>query len=181
MTRGRNSATPANTVGRGRLLRTRPASCGVHLRRSITSGGAANTTAQGTMAGALPPRLNQCVDLAACWSIRQKPEHGRRMGWPRRMVLAGSGASMAAGSAKCGKAPTGTEQRRRRGSTTTALSRRCNCGGKGRRVRIRLDSMTSEAKRRTSRRWGSAKRTLRPLSFGTRLLPWHDTRRGYLL
>lgn len=181
LTLGRNSATPANTVGRGRLLRTRPASCGARLRRSITSGGAASKTGQGTTEGVLPLHLNPCADSAACWNTRQKPEHGRRTDLPRPPALAGSDASMADGFVRYGKAPMDTERLKRRGSTTAATMRRCNCAGKGRQARIRLDSMTSEEKRRTSRRWGGAKRTQRPLSFGTRLLLWHDTRRGYLL
>ena len=178
---GRNSETPANIVGLGLWWRTRPASCGALLRRSITSGGAENTTDPATMAAALLPRLNPCADSAACWNTRQKPEHGRRMDLPRPPGLAGSAASMADGFVRCGKAPTDTGRRKQRGSTTTGPSRRCNCDGKGRQARIRLDFMTSEGKRRTSRRWGNAKRTQRPSSFGTRLSLWHDTRRGCLL
>ena len=181
LTRGQNSATPANTEGRGQLLRIRLASCGARLRRSITSGGVENTTAQEMMAAALPLRLTPCADSAVCWNTRQKPEHGRRMDLPRPPGLAGSAASMAGGCARCGKAPTDTERRKQHGSTTTAQSHRCNCAGTGRTARTRLDSTTSAAKRRTSRRWGNAKRTQRPLSFGTRLLLWHDTRRGCLL
>lgn len=181
LTLGRNSATPANTVGRGRLLRTPRASCGARLRRSTTSDGAANTTGPATMAAAFPLRLNPCADLAACWNTRQKPEHGRRTDLPRPPALAGSAASTADGFARYGKAPTDTAQPRPHGSTTTAPSRLCNCDGKDRLARIRLDSMTSEEKRRTNRRWGSVKRTQHPLSFGTRLLLWHDTRRGCLL
>lgn len=180
-TLGPKAATPANTVGRGRLLRTRPASCGARLHRSTTGAGAASTTGQETTAGVLTLRLNPCADLAACWSTRQKPEHGPRMGWPRPLELAGSGASMAVGFVKCGKAHTGTGRRRQHGSTTTAQSRRCSCAGTGRRARTRLDSTTSAANLRTSRRWGSAKRTRRPSSFGTHLSLWHDTRRGCLL
>lgn len=180
-TLGPKAATPANTVGRGRLLRTRPASCGARLHRSTTGAGAASTTGQETTAGVLQLRLNPCADLAACWSTRQKPEHGPRMGWPRPLELAGSGASMADGFARCGKAHMDTEPRRQRGSTTTAQSRRCNCAGTGRTARTRLDSTTSEAKRRTSPRLANAKRTRRPSSFGTRLSLWHDTRRGCLL
>ena len=181
LTLGRNSATPANTVGRGRLWPTLLASCGARLRRSITSGGVANTTDPETTADALPTRLNPCADMAVCWNTRQKPEHGRRMDLPRPLELAGSGASMAVGCARCGKAPTDTERRKQRGSTTTAQSRRCNCAGTGRTARTRLDSTTSAAKRRTNPRWGSVKRTQRQLSFGTRLSLWHDTRRGCLL
>ena len=180
-TLGRNSATPGNTVGRGRLLRIRRASCGAHLHRSITSDGVANTTGQETTVGVLPLRLNLCADSAGCWNTRQKPEHGPRMGWPRPLALAGSGASMAGGFARCGKAHMDTEPRRQRGSTTTAQSRRCNCAGTGRTARTRLDSTTSAAKRRTSPRWENAKRTRRPSSSGTRLSRWHDTRRGCLL
>lgn len=180
MTRGRNSATPANTEGRGRLLRTPRASCGARLRRSITSGGAASTTGPETTADALPTRLNPCANMAVFWNTRQKPEHGRLMDLPRPLELAGSAVSMAGGCARCGKAPTDTERRKQRGSTTTAQSRRCNCAGTGRTARTRLDSTTSEANLRTNRRWGSVKRTQHPLSFGTRLLLWHDTRRGCL-
>ena len=181
LTLGRNSATPANTVGRGRLWPTLLASCGARLRRSITSGGVENTTGPATMAAAFPLRLNPCADSAACWSTRQKPEHGPRMGWPRPLELAGSGASMAVGFVKCGKAHTGTGRRRQHGFTTTAPSRRCNCAGIDRMARTRLDSTTSAGKRRTSRRWESAKPMQRLLSFGTRLSLWHDTRRGCLL
>ena len=181
LTHGRNSVTPANTVGRGRLLRTRPASCGARLHRSTTGAGAASTTGQETTAGVLPLRLNPCADLAACWSTRQKPEHGPRMVWPRPLELAGNGASMAVGFVKCGKAHTGTERLKRRGSTTAGTMRRCNCAGAGRKARTKLDSTTSAAKRRISRRWANAKRTQLPLNFGTRLSLWHDTRRGCLL
>lgn len=181
MTLGLNRETPANIVGRGRSLRTRRASCGARLRRSITSGGVASITAPATTADALPTRLNPCADLAVCWNTRQKPEHGRRMDLPRPPASAGSDASMADGFVRCGKAPMGTGRRKQRGSTTAATSRRCNCDGKGRQARIRLDFMTSEGKRRTSRRWANAKRTQRPSSFGTRLSLWHDTRRGCLL
>ena len=181
LTLGRNSATPANTVGRGRLWPTLLASCGARLRRSITSGGVENTTGPATMAAAFPLRLNPCADSAACWSTRQKPEHGPRMGWPRPLELAGSGASMAVGFVKCGKAHTGTERLKRRGSTTAGTMRRCNCAGAGRKARTKLDSTTSAAKRRISRRWANAKRTQLPLNFGTRLSLWHDTRRGCLL
>ena len=180
-TLGLKAATPANTVGRGRLWHTHRASCGARLRRSITSGGAASTTGPETTADALPTRLNPCASSAGCWNTRQKPAHGRRTGLQRPLALAGSGASMADGFARCGKAPTDTERRKQRGSTTTAQSRRCNCAGKGRQARIRLDSMTSAGKRRTSRRWASAKRMQLPLNFGTRLSLWHDTRRGCLL
>lgn len=178
---GRNSATPANTVGRGRSLRTHRASCGARLRRSITSGGVANTIDPETTADALPTRLNPCADLAVCWNTRQKPEHGRRTDFPRPPALAGSDASMVVGFAKCGKAHTDTGRRRQHGFTTTGWSRRCNFAGTDRMARTRLDSTTSEANLRTNRRWGSVKRTQRPLSFGTRLLLWHDTRRGCLL
>lgn len=181
LTLGRNSATPANIAGRGRSLRTHRASCGARLRRSITSGGAENTTDPATMAAALLPRLNQCADLAVCWNTRQKHEHGRRTDLPRPLASAGSDASMADGFVRSGKAPTDTGRRKQRGSTTAATMRRCNCAGKGRQARIRLDSMTSVGKRQTSRRWGSAKRMQRPLSSGTRLSRWHDTRRGCLL
>ena len=178
---GRNSATPANTVGRGQLWPTRLASCGARLRRSITSGGVENTTAQEMMAAALPLRLTPCADSAVCWNTRQKPEHGRPTDWPRPPELAGIDASMAVGFAKCGKAHTDTERRKQHGSTTTAQSRRCNCAGTGRTARTKLDSSTSAGKRRTSRRWGREKRTRRPSSFGTRLSLWHDKRRGGLL
>lgn len=181
LTLGRNSATPANIVGRGRLWPTRLASCGARLRRSITSDGVESTTAQEMMAAALPLRLTPCADSAVCWNTRQKPEHGRRMDLPRPPGLAGSAASMAGGSARCGKAHTDTVRQKRRGSTTTAQSRRCNCAGTGRTARTRLDSTTSAARRRTSRHSASAKPAQRPLSFGTRLSPWHDTRRGCLL
>lgn len=181
LTLGRNRETPANTVGRGRSLRTRRASCGARLRRSITSGGVASITALATTADALLPRLNPCASSAGCWNTPQKPAHGRRMGWPRPPALAGSGASMADGFVRCGKAPTDTGRRKQRGSTTAATMRRCNSAGKGRQARIRLDSTTSEAKRRTSQRWGSVKRTQRPSSLETRLSLWHDTRRRCLL
>ncbi len=181
LTLGRNSATPANTVGLGLLWRTRRASCGARLRRSTTSAGAESTTGRETTAGVLPLRLNPCADSAACWNTRQKPEHGPRMGWPSPLALAGSVASMVVGFAKCGKAHTDTERRKRRGSTTTAQSRRCNCAGTDRTARTRLDFMTSAEKRRTSRRLANAKRTRRPSSFGMRLSLWHDTRRGCLL
>ena len=181
LTLGRNSATPANTVGRGRSLRTRHASCGARLRRSITSGGVANTTGPATMAAALLPRLNQCADSAVCWNTRQKPEHGRHTGCPRPLALAGRGASMADGFVRCGKAPTDTGRRKQRGSTTAATMRRCNFAGADRKAPTRLETTTSEAKRQTSRRWANAKRTQRQLSFGTRLLLWHGTRQGCLL
>ena len=181
LTRGQNSATPENTEGRGQLLRIRRASCGARLRRSTTRDGAANTTGPETTAVALLRRLSLCADSAASSSTRRKPEHGRRMDWPRPPVLAGSGASMEGGFARSGKAHTDTEQRKQHGSTTTAQSHRCNCAGTGRTARTRLDSTTSAAKRRTSRRWGNAKRTQLPLNFGTRLSLWHDTRRGCLL
>ena len=175
---GQNSVTPANTVGRGRLWRTRLASCGARLRRSITNGGAANTIGQATTAGALPLRLSLYAGFAECWNIRQKPERGQHMGWPHPLALAGSGASMADGFARCGKAPTDIEQRRRHGSTTAATMRRCNFAGTGRMARIRLDTTTSAVKRRISRRLASEKPTQRPSSSGTRLSLWHDTRRG---
>lgn len=181
LTFGRNSATPANTVGRGRLLRTRPASCGARLHQSTTSAGAASTTGQETTAGVLPLHLDPCADSAGCWNTRQKPEHGRPTDRPRPPELAGSDASMAVGFAKCGKAHTDTERRKQRGSTTTAQSRRCNCAGTGRTERTKLDSSTSAGKRRTSRRWANAKLTQRPSSLETRLSLWHDTRRGCLL
>lgn len=181
LTLGRNRETPANTVGRGRSLRTRRASCGARLRRSITSGGVASITALATTADALLPRLNPCASSAGCWNTPQKPEHGRRTDWLRPPVLAGSGASMAGGCAKCGKAPTATERRKQRGSTTAATMRRCNFAGAGRKARTRLDSTTSEAKLQTSRLWESAKPMQRPLSSGTRLLLWHDTQRAGLL
>lgn len=181
LTHGRNSAMPANTVGRGRSLRTRRASCGVRLRRSITRGGVASITAPATTADALLPRLSPCADSVGFWSTRQKPTHGPRMGWPRPPALAGSGALMADGFVRSGKAPTGTGRRKQHGSTTAATMRRCNYAGAGRKARTRLDSTTSEAKRRTSRRWGSVKRTQRPLSLETRLSLWHDTQRGCLL
>lgn len=176
--RGRNNETPANTVGRGLWWRTRHASCGVRLRRSTTSDGAVNTTGRVTTAAVLRLRWNLCEDLAACWNTRQKPEHGPRMGWPSPLALAGSVASMVVGFAKCGKAHTDTERRKRRGSTTTAQSRRCNCAGTDRTARTRLDFMTSAEKRRTSRRLANAKRTRRPSSFVTHLSLWRDTRRG---
>ncbi len=178
---GLNSETLANTVGRGQLLRIHPASCGALLRRSITSDGEENITDPATMAAALLPHLNPCADSAVFWNTRQKPEHGRRTNLPRPPALDGSDASMADGFVRCGKAPTDTWRRKRRGSTTTAPSRRCNCAGTGRPARTRLDSTTSAERRRTSRRWGNEKRMQRPLSFGTRLSLWHDTRRGCLL
>ena len=181
LTLGRNSATPANTVGRGRLWPSLLASCGARLRRSITSGGVENTIDPETTADALPTRLNPCADSEVCWNTRQKPERGRLTDWPRPPALAGSGASMAAGFVKCGKAHTGTERLKRRGSTTAGTMRRCNCAGAGRKARTKLDSTTSAAKRRISRRWANAKRTQRPSSLETRLSLWHDTRRGCLL
>lgn len=179
--RGRNSETPANTVAHGRLLRIHLASCGARLRRSITSVGGENTIDRGMTAGALPARWRPCVDSGACWSIRQKPALGQRTGWPRPLVLAGSGASMADGSVRYGRAPTVIAQQRRHGSTTTAQSHRCNCDGSGREARTRSDIPTSAASPRTNRRWENAKRTPLPSSFGTRLSLWHDTRRGCLL
>lgn len=179
LTRGRNSATPANTEGRGRLLRTPRASCGARLRRSITSGGAASTTGPETTADALPTRLNPCANMAVFWNTRQKPEHGRRMDLPRPLELAGSAASMAGGCARCGKAPTDTERRKQRGSTTTAQSRRCNCAGTGRTARTRLDFMISEGRRRTSRHSGNGRR-MQPRwrfemnCYGWRCIPPHN-------
>ena len=179
--RGRNNETPANTMGRGLWWRTRPASCGVRLRRSTTSDGAVNTTGRVTTAAVLRLRWTLCADLAACWNTRQKQKHGRRTGWLHPQALAGSDVSMADGFVRCGKAPTDTEQRKQRGSTTAETMRRCNCDGTGRKARTKLDSTISEEKRRTSRRWGNAKRMRRPLSFVTRLSLWRDTRRGCLL
>lgn len=178
---GRNSAMPANTVARGRLLRTRRASFGARLRRSITSDGAVNTTGRVTTAAVLRLRWTLCADLAGCWSTRQKPAPGRRTGWLHPLASAGNGASMADGFARSGKVPTDTEPQRRHGSTTTGDLRRCNCDGSVRPERTKLVFMTSAGKRRTSRRSGVEKRTRPPLSFGTRLSRWHDTRRGYLL
>lgn len=177
LTLGRNSETPANTVGRGRLWPTRLASCGARLRRSITSGGVVSITAPATTADAFLPRLSPCASSAGYWNTPQKPEHGRRTDCPRPLESAGSGASMAAGCARCGKAPMDTGRIKQRGSTTAATMRRCNYAGEGREARTRSDSTTSAGKRRTSRRWGNAKRMQRQLSFGTRLSLWRDTRR----
>ena len=178
LTHGRNRGTPANTVGRGRLLRTRPASCGARLRRSITNGGVANTTGRETMAAVLLLPSTPYVDSGACWSIRQKPARGQRIGSRHPPELDGRCASMEDGSARCGKAPTDIEQQRPHGCTTADRSRRCNCDGSGPWGRTKLVLMTSAGKRRTSRRSGVEKRMRRPLSFGTRLSLWRDTRRG---
>lgn len=175
--RGPNSVTPANTGGRGRLLRIRRASCGAHLRRSTTSVGAVSTIGPAMMAGALLLRLSLYAGSAACWNTRQKPEHGRHMGWPHPLAWAGSGALMADGFARCGKAPTVIEQRRRHGSTTSATMRRCNCAGIGRMARTRLDTTISAVNRRISRRLEGAKPTQRRLSFETRSLHWRDMQR----
>lgn len=175
--RGPNSAMRGNTVGRGRSLRTHRASCGARLRPSTTNDGAANTTGRGTTAAALPVRLNPCGSSAVCWNTRQKPALGLRMDWPRLPGLAGNGASMAAGCAKCGRAHTGIEPRKLHGFITPGRTRRLKCDGIGQPERTRLDSTTSAARQQTSRHSESAKRTRRQSSFETRLLHWHDTRR----
>ena len=170
--RGRNNETPANTVGRGLWWRTRPASCGVLLRRSTTSDGAVNTTGRVTTAAVLRLRWRACGGLAGCSNTLRKRRRGQRTDWRSLPELAGIAPSMAGGYARFGRAPTATGRTSRHGFTTTERTRLLNSGGSGQQGRTKSVFMTSAGKRRTSRLSASERRTPRLWNFGTNCCAW---------
>ena len=101
-----------------------------------------------------------------------KTKAWQRTGWHSLQELAGSEPLMAAGCARFGKAPTGTVQTSRHGSTTTGRTHRLSCGGRGQKGRIRLVFTTSEERQRTSRPLASERRTPRLWSFATNCCAW---------